>query len=121
MREVDGGFFTDELIFYRAVKKNKTWENLRRAYGFCMTQNMKSLLKANEGILLGPEAEKKYGPFEKEKIFSATTLMQFDDAYSRKMAGYSNILDYYANASCSNVIDKVILLKVTSKCVPFSK
>ena len=49
----------------------------------------------------------KFGVFDREKIFSAMTIMQFDEYYSSKRAGYSDVFQYFADSSCCHVIDKV--------------
>ncbi|XP_041355828.1 monoacylglycerol lipase ABHD2-like isoform X2 [Gigantopelta aegis] len=83
------------------------WENLRRAYVFFMTENMKLLLRKNYSILFGEDAKKLYGPVDVDKIFSSTSLVELDENFSSQRAGFSNHVDYYTWASCRHVMNNI--------------
>ncbi|KAL3875181.1 hypothetical protein ACJMK2_038108, partial [Sinanodonta woodiana] len=78
------------------------WAHMRRGYMYAMTANLKSLMRHHQNILFGEDAQKKYGPFDEEKIFAATSLSEIDGLYSARRAGYDNFRDYYRDHSCSS-------------------
>ncbi|KAK3580753.1 hypothetical protein CHS0354_023034 [Potamilus streckersoni] len=77
------------------------WYHMRRGYMYAMTANLKSLMRHHRNILFGEEAQRKFGPFDEEKIFAATSLSKIDELYSARRAGYDNLRDYYRDHSCS--------------------
>jgi predicted alpha/beta-fold hydrolase len=87
-----------------------SWEHFRRAYIFAMTKNVISQLKHHSHILLGPEAQEMHqqnGGLDEDKILSCTSLLDFDELYSRRRAGYNSVEEYYNASSCCHVMDKV--------------
>jgi hypothetical protein len=58
------------------------WENLRRLYLLKMTYAMQKLVRRNRSVLLSDEVKQRC-KIDEERLFSATTLKAFDEAYTR--------------------------------------
>ena len=66
------------------------WEKLRRIYNFLMTENQKSVIKRNREMLFGNSAKlyyqregKKPPEYDLDKVFEATSLVHFDEHFTR--------------------------------------
>ena len=95
----------------RAVPQLLSWEHARRIYVWAMTLNMQGLLRYHAKDLFSPDAMEKNGwTFDQEKIFQLSTLLQLDEAYTVKRAGFESIRDYYHWCSCSHRLDNVSLI-----------
>ncbi|XP_074647163.1 monoacylglycerol lipase ABHD2-like isoform X2 [Tubulanus polymorphus] len=81
-----------------------SFEHLRRVYIYAMTLHQVSLLKRNADVLFGGENSGKY---DVNRIFKSTDLKILDELYSRRRAGFTNLLDYYAWCSSSNYINNI--------------
>ncbi|XP_013395951.1 monoacylglycerol lipase ABHD2 isoform X1 [Lingula anatina] len=84
-----------------------SWEHLRRGYIFAMTLHQKKMLRTHADILFGSDSERLHGKFDTDRILAATSLVELDDLYSRKRAGFSSIEEYYRWCSCRSVMDKI--------------
>lgn len=58
------------------------WENFRRLYFFAMTENMRLLLRRWQKELFPEEVKRERGIVERD-VWSAATLVELDDAYTR--------------------------------------
>jgi abhydrolase domain-containing protein 2 len=58
------------------------WHNFRRFYLYAMTENMKGIVLRHRKVLLSEEIRKKHKLNERD-IFSAATLPELDEAYTR--------------------------------------
>lgn len=58
------------------------WANFRRFYLYVMTENMKRVLMAHQQLVLTEEVKTRYQLCERS-IFSAASLPEFDEAYTR--------------------------------------
>ncbi|XP_077991419.1 monoacylglycerol lipase ABHD2-like [Glandiceps talaboti] len=101
-----------ELIY--GIDAMHQWEKLRRFYNFAMTENMKSLLRRNKDMLFGNGAKmyyqkegKKVPDYDLDKIFEATSLLHIDENFTRKMACYNSVEDFYRGASSCSYIPNI--------------
>ena len=81
---------------------------LERFYVYMMTQNMKQILKQHEPSVLNDQVKSRYMLCERE-IFSATNLIEFDEAYTRRVANYDNYQELYKDLSSCQVMDNISL------------
>ncbi|KAK2191668.1 hypothetical protein NP493_48g04004 [Ridgeia piscesae] len=91
--------FDIALISASAQPFLRTWEHLRPMYIWAMTQHQQILLRAHRDMVFGHEAKEQFGEFDEEKIFAATTMIEIDELYSRRRAGFSSVYKYYEWAS----------------------
>ncbi|CAG0919286.1 unnamed protein product [Notodromas monacha] len=94
---------------YDAVAVGETflqWENLRRIYVFIMTLGMKKLIWRHKSILLSSEVKERFA-IDEAAISASTSLKDFDEAYTRKVLGYSNVTEMYRDLSSYYVLKKV--------------
>lgn len=70
------------IVFSRVAKYLLQWENCRRLYLFAMTENMRSILRHWQKQLFPEELKRDKGIVERD-IWSAATLFELDDAYTR--------------------------------------
>eukprot|EP00095_Tigriopus_kingsejongensis_P001679 maker-scaffold1518_size37722-snap-gene-0.14 protein:Tk01679 transcript:maker-scaffold1518_size37722-snap-gene-0.14-mRNA-1 annotation:"unknown" len=92
---------------YDAVEAGKyllLWENCRRLYLYAMTENLRLLLRNWQKVLLSEDFKREKG-IQARDIWSAATLVELDEAYGRKVAGFSNVDDFYRDSSSLNYID----------------
>lgn len=82
------------------------WENLRRFYLFVMTENMRSILFRWQKQLFTEEIKQRHDINERN-IWSAATLVELDEAYTRKIGGYTGLEEFYKKSSCISVWDKI--------------
>merc|ERR1719431_2019652 len=83
----------------RAMKLMLEWKGFRRLYIYAMTENMKSIIRRWHSVLFPSEVKRKLGISERQVLNSAT-LYELDDVYTRKLAGFSNVSDFYQAMSC---------------------
>ena len=69
-------------INFRAVTHMLQWENFRRLYFFAMTENMRAILRRWHTQLFKEDVKKEKNIVERE-VWSAATLVELDDAYTR--------------------------------------
>jgi len=87
---------------YDAKKTTKFllgWEGLRRVYFFIMTENMRAIIRRWQKQLFTEEVKQRHDINERA-IWSAATLCEVDDIYTRKLAGYSSLDEFYKKSSC---------------------
>ena len=110
------------------------WANFRRFYLYVMTENMKRVLMAHQQLVLTEEVKTRYQLCERS-IFSAASLPEFDEAYTRylrqfikfnnhlkknsknchllyicccrRLAGYETVDEMYKQSSCSLFMDTI--------------
>jgi len=76
-------------------------------YIWAMTQHQQILLRAHRDMVFGHEAKEQFGEFDEEKIFAATTMIEIDELYSRRRAGFSSVYKYYEWASSVHYMHNV--------------
>lgn len=94
---------------YDAVEAGKyllLWENCRRLYLYAMTENLRALIRNWQKHLL-PEDFKRDKGINERDIWSAATLVELDDAYTRKVAGFESVDDFYRDCSSLNYLDGI--------------
>lgn len=84
-----------------------SWRGLRRLYVMAMTRHHKGLLRHHSNVLFGPQAVERYGHFDRDKIFAAKVLLDIDQSYSYKRAGFKTCEDYYHWCSSHHFMDGV--------------
>jgi len=72
-----------------------------------MTLHHKSLLRRHFDVLFGSEACQRYGQFDTDKILSANILVDVDQNYSCKQAGFKTCEDYYRWCSSRHFMNQV--------------
>ena len=77
------------------------WENFRRLYFFAMTENMRAILRRWQKQLF-PEEIKRSKGINERAIWAANTLVDIDEAYTRKLYGYKSVQDMYSKWSSCN-------------------
>lgn len=109
------------------------WANFRRFYLYVMTENMKRVLMAHQQLVLTEEVKSRYELCERS-IFSAASLPEFDEAYTRynclvptaainknyvtyfyftclsvirRLAGFDTVDEMYKQSSCSLYMDNI--------------
>merc|ERR1719348_1137697 len=83
----------------RATQLLLEWKGFRRLYTYAITENMKSFIRRWHKILFPQEIKKKFGITERE-ILNAATLAELDDVYTRKLAGFKSLPEFYHAMSC---------------------
>lgn len=84
------------------------WANFRRFYLYVMTENMKRVLMAHQQLVLTEEVKSRYELCERS-IFSAASLPEFDEAYTRRLAGFDTVDEMYKQSSCSLYMDNITM------------
>ncbi|CAJ0930231.1 unnamed protein product, partial [Mesorhabditis belari] len=74
------------------------WSNGRRAYNYIITENMKRLLRAHYEEVVEPHV--KSGTVEEQRLWSATSIVAFDEQYNRRIFGFGNLESFYSWVSC---------------------
>ena len=82
------------------------WENFRRFYFFAMTENMRAILRRWQKQLFVEELKREKKINERE-VWSAATLVEIDEAYTRKIWGCATLDNYYKTSSSINYVDKI--------------
>ena len=88
------------------MKNMLLYEGGRRLYLFAMTENMRYLMRRWQKQLFPEDLKREKGIVERD-IWSAATLYELDDAYSRKMADVESVEEFYRETSCCNYFDGV--------------
>jgi hypothetical protein len=117
------------------------WEQCRRLYIWAMTAHQKSILRWHSGALFGvgasassPDLASKAHSLSKssasapelkstsassydlKRIFSAATMNELDEHYSRRRAGFDTVDDYYHWVSSANYMHTVRFDWLRSNC-----
>jgi len=82
------------------------WEGFRRFYFFIMTENMRAIMRRWQKQLFTEDVKQRYDINERA-IWSAATLCELDEAYTRRISGYSNVDELYKKSSCVSVWDNI--------------
>ncbi|XP_015773343.1 PREDICTED: abhydrolase domain-containing protein 2-like isoform X2 [Acropora digitifera] len=84
------------------------WNGLRRLYNWGMTQNMKKIIDRHVRVLFeGPNFTSHRHKASIHHVRSSSSLAELDDVYTKKMAGFHHLDDFYARSSCCNYINQV--------------
>ncbi|KAF4519104.1 hypothetical protein B566_EDAN010526 [Ephemera danica] len=79
------------------------WQNFRRFYLYAMTENMKGIILRHRRTLLSEEVRRKHCLNERE-IFSAATLPELDEAYTRRVHNFGSVRELYQWSSSVNYL-----------------
>jgi len=71
-----------------------------------MTEAMKSIIRRWQRFLFTDEIKRKIGVNERQ-VLNAATMNELDDLYTRRLAGFSNVTDFYNAMSCSNHLNNI--------------
>uniref|UniRef100_A0A183C915 AB hydrolase-1 domain-containing protein n=1 Tax=Globodera pallida TaxID=36090 RepID=A0A183C915_GLOPA len=74
------------------------WEGGRRLYNYIITENLKRLLRRNYTMAVQPYV--RTGLVDEQKLWSSTSLLWFDECYSRRVHNFTSVADYYSHISC---------------------
>lgn len=83
----------------KTMKLLLEWKGFRRLYIYAMTENLKSIIRRWNSALFTEEVKKKLGITERQ-VYSSATLLELDDIYTRRLAGFNNLSDFYNAMSC---------------------
>ncbi|XP_055332862.1 monoacylglycerol lipase ABHD2-like [Paramacrobiotus metropolitanus] len=83
------------------------WQQLRRAYMFSMTRNMKKLFARHRDILFSDDMMKTHPKINMDAVFQATCLEQIDEHFTRFVLGYENLDKMYQDLSCSGKLHMI--------------
>lgn len=90
----------------RAMQLLLEWKGFRRLYIYAMTENMKSIIRRWHGALFTDEVKRRLGTTERH-VLNSGTLAELDDIYTRRLAGFSNLPDFYKAMSCSHHLGNI--------------
>jgi len=90
----------------RAMQMLLEWKGFRRLYIYAMTENMKSIIRRWHSALFTEDIKRKLGITERQ-VFNSATLQELDDVYTRKLAGFSNVKDFYNAMSCTHHLKNI--------------
>jgi len=90
----------------RAMTLLLEWKGFRRIYLYAMTEAMKSIIRRWQRFLFTDEIKRKIGLNERQ-VLNAATMNELDDLYTRRLAGFSNVTDFYNAMSCSNHLNNI--------------
>lgn len=83
------------------------WDGLRRFYNWAITQNVKSVIDRHVRVLFhGPDFTCPHKS-SIHRVRSSSSLVELDDAYIKKMAGFHHLDEFYAVNSSCNYINQV--------------
>ena len=71
-----------------------------------MTENMRGILRRWQKQLF-PEEFKQKHDINERAIWSAATLVELDEAYTRRILGCKDLEQFYQRSSCAHVLDKI--------------
>ena len=77
------------------------WKGFRRLYMYAMAENMKAIIRRCSRELFTDEVKNKLGINERQ-VFNSATLMELDDVYTRRLAGFNSVTEFYIANSSSN-------------------
>jgi len=90
----------------KAMELLLEWKGFRRLYIYAMTENMKSIIRRWHNALFTEEIKKKLGITERQ-VYSSATLLELDDIYTRRLAGFTNLPDFYNAMSCKHHLHNI--------------
>jgi len=90
----------------RAMSLLLEWKGFRRLYIYAMTENMKAIIRRWTSALFNDDVKRKLGVNERQ-VFNAGTLQELDDIYTRKVAGFQNVQEFYRSMSCCHHLKNI--------------
>lgn len=84
------------------------WKGFRRMYIYAMTENMKAIIRRWTSALFTEEVKTKLALTERQ-VFQAATLQELDDVYTRKLAGFESVSEFYRHMSSYHHLPNVKL------------
>lgn len=82
------------------------WEGFRRFYFYVMTENIRAILRRYKKELFTEEVKQRFDINERN-IWSAATLVELDEEYTRRICGFSSLDEFYRKASCVTYWDNI--------------
>merc|ERR1719270_3168833 len=82
------------------------WKGFRRLYLYAMTEALKSIIRRWQRILFTDDVKRRTGVNERQ-VLNAATMNELDDLYTRRLAGFSNLSEFYNAMSCSNHLKNI--------------
>ncbi|XP_078343367.1 monoacylglycerol lipase ABHD2-like isoform X1 [Oculina patagonica] len=83
------------------------WDGLRRFYNWAITQNVKSVIDRHVRVLFhGPNFTSPHKS-SIHHVRSSSSLVELDDVYLKKMAGFHHLDEFYAVNSSCNYINQI--------------
>lgn len=82
------------------------WEGFRRLYLFVMTENMRAIIRRWQKQLFTDQIKHDYDINDRQ-VWSAATLVELDEAYTRKLLGFESVSEMYRKMSCINYWDGI--------------
>ncbi|XP_014669946.1 PREDICTED: abhydrolase domain-containing protein 2-like isoform X2 [Priapulus caudatus] len=108
----------------RALGLLMRWDNFRRAYIWLMTENMKRIVRRHQDVLCTIDCNHGDKPsssrVDLQQTLASTSLIGFDEYFTRRAAGYDSLIDYYRDHSSARVINniKIPMMLVNAKDDP---
>jgi len=90
----------------RAMRYLLEWKGFRRLYIYAMTENMKAIIRRWTKPLFTEEIKRKLNVTERQ-VFNSGTLQELDELYTRRLAGFSNVTDFYKSMSSCNHLKNI--------------
>jgi len=85
----------------RGMRMLMEWNGFRRLYMYAMAENMKAIIRRCSKELFTEDVKNKLGISERQ-VFNSATLMELDDVYTRRLAGFKTVTEFYIANSSSN-------------------
>jgi len=85
----------------RGMRMLMEWNGFRRLYMYAMAENMKAIIRRCSKELFTEEVKSKLGISERQ-VFNSATLVELDDVYTRRLAGFKSVQEFYVANSSSN-------------------
>jgi len=85
----------------RGMRMLMEWKGFRRLYMYAMAENMKAIIRRCSRELFTDDVKNKLGINERQ-VFNSATLMELDDVYTRRLAGFNSVTEFYIANSSSN-------------------
>lgn len=102
-------------VLFRVAPYLMSWRGLRRLYVMAMTRHNVGLIRRHSHVLFGPVTEKLHGKFDKDKIYASRILLDVDQNYSHKRAGFKSCEEYYHWCSSRYFMNEVCILSNNNK------
>ncbi|KAK7582185.1 hypothetical protein V9T40_013630 [Parthenolecanium corni] len=90
----------------RAVNGSERWPLLRYFYQYFLARTAKQIINRHRYILLSDEIIARYD-LDVNAIFSAKSLVTFDELYTRRIYNFSTLDDYYNWSSAVNYLNGI--------------
>jgi len=82
------------------------WKGFRRLYLYAMTEALKSIIRRWQRVLFTEDVKRRTGVNERQ-VLNAATMNELDDLYTRRLAGFGNLSEFYNAMSCSNHLKNI--------------